>query len=79
MIGILPVTIFLTCLTNKLSTGDRPKPCCKLFNEDSVPEADSIGLSCSLCAFCFKCIRSVLVLVFVGAVVIQTQSISQNP
>ncbi|WJX13385.1 Solute carrier 40 member 3, chloroplastic, variant 2 [Trifolium repens] len=44
MIGLLPVTIILTCLTNKLSTGvlDRPKPCCKLFNEDSAPDDDSI-------------------------------------
>ncbi|GAU21538.1 hypothetical protein TSUD_35010 [Trifolium subterraneum] len=44
MIGLLPVTIVLTCLTNKLSTGvlDRPKPCCKLFNEDSAPDDDSI-------------------------------------
>ncbi|KAK2357792.1 solute carrier family 40 member 3, chloroplastic [Trifolium repens] len=34
MIVMLPFTIVLTCLTNKLSTGvlERPKPCCKLFN-----------------------------------------------
>ncbi|XP_073223945.1 solute carrier family 40 member 3, chloroplastic [Cicer arietinum] len=47
MMGLLPVTIVLTCLANKLSTGvlDRPKPsqtCCRSFSEDSAPDADSI-------------------------------------
>lgn len=47
MMGLLPVTIILTCLTNKLSTGvlDRPKPsqtCCRSFNEDSTLDDDSI-------------------------------------
>lgn len=47
MMGLLPVTIILTCLTNKLSTGvlDRPKPsqtCCRSFDEYSASDADSI-------------------------------------
>ncbi|XP_057425564.1 solute carrier family 40 member 3, chloroplastic [Lotus japonicus] len=47
MMGLLPVSIVLTCLANKLSTGvlDRPKPsqtCCRTFSEDSAPDADSI-------------------------------------
>lgn len=47
ILGLLPVTILLTCLTNKLSTGvlDRPKPpqtCCRIFSEDSAQDADSI-------------------------------------
>ncbi|XP_058756366.1 solute carrier family 40 member 3, chloroplastic-like isoform X2 [Vicia villosa] len=47
MIGLLPVTIVLTCLANKLSTGvlDRPKPsqtCGISFNEDSAPDTESI-------------------------------------
>ncbi|QCE07261.1 solute carrier family 40 [Vigna unguiculata] len=47
MMGLLPVTIIFTYLTNKLSTGvlDRPKPsqtCCRTFNEDSGTDANSI-------------------------------------
>ncbi|CAJ1977853.1 unnamed protein product [Sphenostylis stenocarpa] len=47
MMGLLPVTIIFTYLTNKLSTGvlDRPKPsqtCCRTFNEDSATDANSI-------------------------------------
>ncbi|KAK7344278.1 hypothetical protein VNO77_13715 [Canavalia gladiata] len=47
MIGLLPVTIVFTYLTNKLSTGvlDRPKPsqtCCRTFNEDFATDIDSI-------------------------------------
>ncbi|KAK7392088.1 hypothetical protein VNO78_20515 [Psophocarpus tetragonolobus] len=47
MMGLLPVTIVFTYLTNKLSTGvlDRPRPsqtCCRTFNEDSATDANSI-------------------------------------
>ncbi|KAK7278018.1 hypothetical protein RJT34_23039 [Clitoria ternatea] len=47
MMGLLPVTILFTYLANKLSTGvlDRPKPsqtCCRIFNEDSETDTDSI-------------------------------------
>ncbi|KAG2402393.1 Solute carrier family 40 member 3 [Vigna angularis] len=47
MMGLLPVTIIFTYLTNKLSTGvlDRPKPsqtCCRTFIEDSGTDAKSI-------------------------------------
>ncbi|KAF7847665.1 hypothetical protein BT93_L2744 [Corymbia citriodora subsp. variegata] len=49
MICSLPVTVFLTWLTNKLSTGvlDRPKSlhkCCKSCNGVTVNEYDSIGV-----------------------------------
>lgn len=49
MICSLPVTVFLTWLTNKLSTGvlDRPKSlhnCCKSCNGVTVNENDSIGV-----------------------------------
>ncbi|KAF7805047.1 solute carrier family 40 member 3, chloroplastic [Senna tora] len=47
MMGLLPVTIVLTFLTNKLSTGvlDRSKSshtCCTAFTENSGPHTDSI-------------------------------------
>ncbi|XP_068493316.1 solute carrier family 40 member 3, chloroplastic isoform X1 [Phaseolus vulgaris] len=47
MMGLLPVTIIFTYLTNKLSTGvlDRPNPsqtCCRTLNEDSGTDANSI-------------------------------------
>ncbi|KAK7356159.1 hypothetical protein VNO80_15425 [Phaseolus coccineus] len=47
MMGLLPVTIIFTYLTNKLSTGvlDRPNPsqtCCRTLNEDSGTYANSI-------------------------------------
>ncbi|XP_028791469.1 solute carrier family 40 member 3, chloroplastic [Neltuma alba] len=47
MMGLLPVTIALTWLANKLSTGvlDRSKSsqtCCRVFTEDSGPDACNI-------------------------------------
>lgn len=47
MVWSLPFAIFLTCLTNKLSSGvlDRPKcsqTCCRTFTDGALPDAKSI-------------------------------------